>query len=112
MSHSPQMPLRVLPTLTEVVRPDDFAVTDAMEQQQLAERLFQRILPSVEAQLRITLQTLVQEHLRMLEPRLQQALELAARQAIAKAVADGLDAYAPPIDAGESVVANDIDAYQ
>lgn len=108
-SRVPQSPYRFVPTLTEIVRPNDFAATGIQEQQQLADRLLQRIMPKVEAQLRVSLQTLVQDHLRMLEPRLQQAVELAARQAIAQAVTDGLDV---PDDARESVAAALIDAYQ
>lgn len=112
MSYAPHGPMRVVPTLTEIVRPDDFAVTDALEQQQLAERLLQRIMPSVEAQLRTTLQALVQDHLRMMEPRLQQAVELAARQVITKAVADGLECLDTPPDARDSALSDNIDAYQ
>lgn len=109
MSSAPQSPFRFVPTLTEIVRPNDFAATEIQDQQQLADRLLQRIMPKVEAQLRASLQTLVQDHLRMLEPRLQQAVELAARRAIAKAVTDELDV---PAEARESVAAGLIDTYQ
>ena len=85
------LPLRFVPTLTEIVRPNDFETTDQLEQQQLADRLLQRIMPKVEAQLRNSIQALVQDQLRLLEPRLQQAVELATRQAIAKAVTDELE---------------------
>jgi hypothetical protein len=84
-------PLRFVPTLTEIVRPKDFDTTDQLEQQQLADRLLQRIMPKVEAQLRNSIQVLVQDQMRLLEPRLQQAVELATRQAIAKAVTEELD---------------------
>lgn len=84
-------PLRFVPTLTEIVRPQDFDTTDQLEQQQLADRLLQRIMPKVEAQLRNSIQMLVQDQMRLLEPRLQQAVELATRQAIAKAVTEELD---------------------
>lgn len=87
---SPQTPFRFVPTLTEIVRPHDFDTTDIVEQQQLTDRLLQRIMPKVEAQLRSSLQTLVQDHLRLLEPRLQQAVESATRQAIANAVTEEL----------------------
>ena len=70
---------------------------------------FQVSSPKVEAQLRASLQTLVQDHLRVLEPRLQQAVELAARQAIARAVADEIDGS---MDAGDSVAAGFTDTYQ
>ena len=68
MSSASQSPFRFVPTLTEIVRPNDFAATEMLEQQQLTDRLLQRIMPKVEAQLRATLQTLVQEQMRMLEP--------------------------------------------
>lgn len=84
-------PLRFVPTLTEIVRPNDFDTTDHLEQQQLTDRLLQRIMPKVEAQLRNSIQALVQDQMRLLEPRLQQAVELATRQAIAKAVTDELE---------------------
>ncbi len=84
-------PLRFVPTLTEIVRPNDFDTSSHMEQQQLTDRLLQRIMPKVEAQLRNSIQALVQDQMRLLEPRLQQAVELATRQAIAKAVTDELE---------------------
>lgn len=88
MTPTPQTPFRFVPTLTEIVRPNDHDAVDILEQQQLANRLLQRIMPQVEAQLRSSLQTLVLEHMRLLEPRLQQAVENATRQAIAKAVTE------------------------
>jgi hypothetical protein len=84
-------PLRFVPTLTEIVRPNDFDTSDQVEQQQLTDRLLQRIMPKVEAQLRNSIQALVQDQMRLLEPRLQQAVELATRQAIARAVTDELE---------------------
>ena len=107
MSRAPQSPSRFVPTLTEIVHPDDFESADMLGQQQLADRLLQRIMPKVEAQLRATLQTLVQEQMRMLEPRLQQAVEMAARQAIAMAVSDELD-----VSADAPVATEVVDAYQ
>ncbi len=109
MSSAPQSTFRFVPTLTEIVRPDDFLASGTLEQQQLADRLLQRIMPKVEAQLRASLQTLVQEHVRMLEPRLQQAVELAAREAIAQAVSSTLE---PRVDAPDSTTAELLDAYQ
>ena len=109
MSSSSPSSFRFVPTLTEIVRPSDFAATEILEQQQLTERLLQRIMPKVEAQLRSSLQTLVQEHLRMLEPRLQQAVELAARQAIAKAVIEELEVAT---EERESVPGALLDTYQ
>ena len=109
MSSSSHSSFRFVPTLTEVVRPSDFAATEILEQQQLTERLLQRIMPKVEAQLRASLQTLVQDHLRMLEPRLQEAVELAARQAIAKAVTEELDVST---DGSESIPGRLVDSYQ
>ena len=107
MSSASQSPFRFVPTLTEIVRPNDFAATEMLEQQQLTDRLLQGIMPKVEAQLRATLQTLVQEQMRMLEPRLQQAVEMAARQAIAMAVSDELD-----VSADAPVATEVVDAYQ
>lgn len=88
---APHTPFRVVPTLTEIVLPHDLAPADHSDPVQLTERLLQRILPSVEAQLRASLQTLVQDHLRLLEPRLQQAIESASRQAIATALTEELN---------------------
>ena len=51
MSSASQSPFRFVPTLTEIVRPNDFAATEMLEQQQLTDRLLQRIMPKVEAQL-------------------------------------------------------------
>lgn len=110
MSSAAHAPFRFVPTLTEIVRPNDFAATDALEQQQLADRLLERIMPKVEAQLRASLQTLVQEHVRMLQPQLQQAVESATREAIARAVNEALDI---PGAATKTVVAPGLmDAYQ
>jgi hypothetical protein len=43
----------------------------------------QRVAPTVEAQLRETLRSLVQEQMRLLEPRFQQEIESAVKRAVA-----------------------------
>lgn len=109
MSSGSQPSLRFVPTLTEIVQPSDFATTELLGHQQLTERVLQRIMPMVEAQLRASLHTLVQDHLRLLEPRLQQAVELAARQAIATALAEELEVrHTEP----ESIPGALVDTYQ
>jgi hypothetical protein len=74
---------RFLPTLTEVVYPVATVVAPELTSDLLVERLLQRVAPTVEAQLRETLRSLVQEQMRLLEPRFQQEIESAVERAVA-----------------------------
>lgn len=74
---------RFLPTLTEVVYPVATVVAPELTSELLVERLLQRVAPTVEAQLRETLRSLVQEQMRLLEPRFQQEIESAVKRAVA-----------------------------
>jgi hypothetical protein len=74
---------RFLPTLTEVVHPAATVVTPELTSELLVERLLLRVAPTVEAQLRETLKSLVQEQMRLLEPRFQQEIESAVKRAVA-----------------------------
>ena len=74
---------RFLPTLTEVVYPVATVVAPELTSDLLVERLLQRVAPTVEAQLRETLRSLVQEQMRLLEPRFQQEIESAVKRAVA-----------------------------
>lgn len=74
---------RFLPTLTEVVYPVASAPAPEFTIELLVERLLQRVAPTVEAQLRETLKSLAQEQMRLLEPRFQQEIESAVKQAVA-----------------------------
>jgi hypothetical protein len=74
---------RFLPTLTEVVYPVATVAAPELTSELLVERLLQRVAPTVEAQLRETLRSLVQEQMRLLEPRFQQEIESAVTRAVA-----------------------------
>lgn len=74
---------RFLPTLTEVFYPVASVPAPELTSELLVERLLQRVAPTVEAQLRETLKSLVQEQMRLLEPRFQQEIESAIKQAVA-----------------------------
>jgi len=74
---------RFLPTLTEIVHPAPPAVAAELPQELLVQRLMQRVAPTVEAQLHETLRLLVQEQIRLLQPRIEQEIESAVKCAVA-----------------------------
>lgn len=89
MSAGPKPPPRFLPTLTEVVHPPGMSQAPqvpAPDQEQLVERVMQRLDVSLEPLLRDVIGAMVQEQIRALEPLLQDKMALVVRQAVAEAV--------------------------
>jgi hypothetical protein len=91
----PKKLLRSLPTLTEVVTPpllsDPVPAVDMqpplLDSDAIIERVLQRLDLSLEDKVRSVIETLVEEHIREVEPRLKQKVGVAVRAAVSKAVA-------------------------
>jgi hypothetical protein len=95
---APRTPPKFVPTLTEVVRsgatlaPGKPGVT----QEQLVERVMQRVDMMLERKLREAIAATVLEQTRALGPILREEIELVVREAVSQAFADELGAGQKP----------------
>jgi hypothetical protein len=87
-------PPRYVPTLTEVVQsgPVPLAPTPALSQEQLAQRVLQRVDLVLERRLREAIAGVVLEQTSALVPLLRERLETVVREAVAEAVAEEMQA--------------------
>jgi uncharacterized protein (DUF4415 family) len=88
-----RVPPRFVPTLTEVVRPaagaaEAAAAAPPMDQEQIVQRVMQRVDASLERRLREALAAAIVEHTRTLGPLLQGEIEAVVRQVVAQAFED------------------------
>lgn len=88
-----RVPPRFVPTLTEVVRPVPGAAEPApaappVDQEQIVQRVMQRVDAHLERRLREALAAAIVEHTRTLGPILQDEIEAVVRQAVAEAFDD------------------------
>jgi len=86
-------PPRFVPTLTEVVQasttgPAPVPAAPAVSEEQLVQRVLQRIDLSLDRRLREAIATAVLEHTRTLGPALRERLEVVVRQAVSEALAE------------------------
>jgi hypothetical protein len=99
MDTPPKSPPRFLPTLTEVVRPDELGGALAapgagmpahqaagLQQEQLVREVMRRLNSSLEVRLREAIGTVVVEQVQLLAPRLRQEIEMVVRQVVADAL--------------------------
>jgi hypothetical protein len=90
---SGRTPPRFVPTLTEVVRNGAAARTDPdTTQEQLVQRVMQRVDMSLERRLREAIAATVLEQTRALGPILREEIEIVVREAVAQAFADEIAA--------------------
>jgi hypothetical protein len=89
-----RQPPRYVPTLTEVVQsgPAPLAPAPALSQEQLAQRVLQRVDVVLERRLREAIAGVVLEQTAALVPVLRERLETVVREAVAEAVADEMQA--------------------
>lgn len=86
-------PPRFVPTLTEVVRSGAAAPADAaVSQEQMVQRVMQRVDMALERRLREAIAATVLEQTRALGPILRDEIELVVREAVAQAFADEIAA--------------------
>ena len=84
-----RIPPKFVPTLTEVVRGGAAARTDpAPTQEQLVQRVMQRVDMTLERRLREAIAATVLEQTRALGPILREEIEFVVREAVAQAFAD------------------------
>jgi hypothetical protein len=88
-----RIPPRFVPTLTEVVRPaaggaEPAPPAPAVSQEQIVQRVMQRVDASLERRLREALAAAIVEHTRTLGPIVQDEIEAVVRQAVADAFED------------------------
>jgi hypothetical protein len=89
----PRTPPKFVPTLTEVVRSGAAAPADAgVSQEQLVQRVMQRVDMSLERRLREAIAATVLEQTRALGPILREEIELVVREAVSQAFADEIAA--------------------
>ena len=83
-------PPRFVPTLTEVVHsgPAPLSPTPGLSQDQLAQRVLQRVDLMLDRRLREEIATVVLEHTSALVPVLRERLESVVREVVADAVAE------------------------
>jgi hypothetical protein len=87
-------PPRFVPTLTEVVHsgPAPLAPAPGIAQEQLAQRVLQRVDLMLERRVRETIASVVLEQTNLLTPLLRERLETVVREIVAQAVADEMSA--------------------
>lgn len=86
-------PPQFVPTLTEVVRTGAEARTDSgPSQEQLVQRVMQRVDMALERRLREAIAAAVLEQTRALGPILREEIELVVREAVSQAFADEMAA--------------------
>lgn len=86
-------PPRFVPTLTEVVQtgPAPLSPAVAVSQDQLAQRLLQRVDLALERRLRETIATVILEQTAALAPLLRDRIEVLVRDLVAQAVAEEIE---------------------
>jgi hypothetical protein len=86
-------PPRFVPTLTEVVQtgPAPLSPTLAVSQDQLAQRVLQRVDLALERRLRETIATVILEQTAALTPLLRDRIESLVRELVAQAVAEEIE---------------------
>jgi hypothetical protein len=91
---SNRTPPRFVPTLTEVVHsgPVPLSPTSGFSQEQLAQRVLQRVDLLLERRLREAIATVVLEQTSALVPLLRERLEAVVHELVAEAVADEMQA--------------------
>jgi len=89
-----RQPPRFVPTLTEVVQsgPVPLSPLPALSQDQLAQRVLQRVDLALERRLRETIATVVLEQTAALAPLLRDRIESLVRELVAQAVAEEIEA--------------------
>ena len=89
-----RQPPRYVPTLTEVVQsaPAPLAPAPSLSQEQLAQRVLQRVDLVLERRLREAIAGVVLEQTAALVPLLRERLETVVREAVTEAVADEMQA--------------------
>ena len=90
-----RQPPRYVPTLTEVVKPAAAGSTDTaagVSQEQLVQRVLQRVGLTLERRLREAIATAVLEQTRALGPLLREEIEQVVRQTVSQAFAEELEA--------------------
>jgi hypothetical protein len=89
---SPRKPPRYVPTLTEVVGPAESkpAAIPGISQDQIIERVMQRIDLTLERRLREAIAATVLEQTRSIAPLLREEIESVVRETVSKAFADEL----------------------
>jgi hypothetical protein len=87
-------PPRFVPTLTEVVHsgPAPLTPTPGVSQDQVAQRVLQRVDLSLDRRLREEIATLILEQTSALVPLLRERLETVVREVVAEAVAEEMKA--------------------
>jgi hypothetical protein len=80
---------RYLPTLTEVVSPGK-CMTPMLDTEALIDRVMQRLTPLIQTQLSAVMNSLVQQEIRQMEPRLLREVEQMARETVAQSLAEEL----------------------
>jgi hypothetical protein len=87
-------PPRFVPTLTEVVHtgPTPLAPAPSISQDQLAQRVLQRVDLALDRRVREAIATVVLEQTNALAPLLRERLEVVVREVVAQAVADEMQA--------------------
>jgi hypothetical protein len=91
-------PPKFVPTLTEVVHsgPAPLSPTPSVSQEQLAQRVMQRVDLVLDRRLREAVATVVLEQTDLLTPMLRERLEAVVREVVAAAVADEMNARGGP----------------
>lgn len=94
---SDRTPPRFVPTLTEVVHSGAAPLAPAagLSQEQLTQRVLQRVDLMLERRVREAIATIVLEQTSLLTPMLRERLEAVVREIVADALADELNARAP-----------------
>jgi hypothetical protein len=87
-------PPRFVPTLTEVVQsgPDTLAPISSFSQEQLAQRVLQRVDLVLDRRLREAIATVIVEQTNALVPMLRERIDGVVRELVAQAVAEEMDA--------------------
>ena len=90
-------PPRFVPTLTEVVHsgPAPLTASPGLSQDQLAQRVLQRVDLVLDRRVREAIATVVLEQTNLLAPLLRERLEQVVRDIVAEAVADEMQARGP-----------------
>ncbi len=90
---APRTPPKFVPTLTEVVRGGAAGrAEESASQEQLVQRVMQRVDITLERRLRESIAAAVLEQTRALGPILREEIELVVREAVAQAFADEIAA--------------------
>lgn len=91
---STRNPPRFVPTLTEVVHsgPAPLTGTPAVSQEQLAQRVLQRVDLVLDRRVREAIASVILEQTNLLAPLLRERLEAVVREVVAQAVAEEMQA--------------------